>query len=387
MSPSDNVLDPKTPSAPGLPRRIAIVTVGELFGGVERHILGFMPELRARNVEPTLVLFRDEELAAQARELGFLPVILPSGNISAVSAARQLAHLLRLKDIPLVHVHGYKAAVSSLLALRWHSFAIVKTEHGLPELSTGKMVTALRATLYHKLDRIATRLAGATVCYVSEELKEHSRHAYAALPVAVIPNGISPIERDGLRRPQEFGAGCFNLVVVGRLEIVKGIRTAVKAMASNEFSKTVHLHIIGTGPDETALRLLTQELGLAEQVHFLGFRRNVYDFIAHCDALLMPSLHEGLPYTLLEAMSLATPIIASRVGGLAEVLRDEITALLVPPGNAATLARAISRLVDNPDLGFHLANQAQQVQQEQFSVNTMTKKYLKIYSTLVSARA
>lgn len=378
----ESVGAPATPAASGLPRRIAIVTAGELFGGVERHILGFLPELRTRNVEPTLVLFHDGELAQQARELNFLPVVLPSRNALVVRAARQLAGLLRSQDISLVHLHGYKATVSCLLALKWHAFAIVKTEHGLPELNTGRRTTAVRATLYHKLDRVATRLAGATICYVSEELREHSRHAYAALPSAVIPNGISPIERDSLRRPQEFGADCFNLVVVGRLEIVKGISTAVRSMAASEISKNVHLYIIGTGPDEAALRSLAQELSLTNRVHFLGFRRNVYSFIAHADALVMPSLHEGLPYTLLEAMSLATPIIASRVGGLAEVLQDEITALLVPPGDPAALARAISRLRDHAELGLRLASQAQHVQRENYSVDAMTRRYLDIYITL-----
>jgi glycosyltransferase involved in cell wall biosynthesis len=153
-------------------------------------------------------------------------------------------------------------------------------------------------------------------------------------------------------------------------------------MASNELSKGVHLHIIGAGPEEEALRSLAQELGLTDRVHFLGFRRNVYSFIAHGDALVMPSLHEGLPYTLLEAMSLATPIIASQVGGLAEVLQDEITALLVPPGDPAALARAISRLRDHPELGLRLASQAQHVQRENYSVDAMTRRYLEVYIKL-----
>jgi glycosyltransferase involved in cell wall biosynthesis len=119
-------------------------------------------------------------------------------------------------------------------------------------------------------------------------------------------------------------------------------------------------------------------------VHFLGFRRNVYDFIAHCDALLMPSLHEGLPYTLLEGMALGTPIIASRVGGLAEVLQDEITALLVPPSDVGSLAHAILRLHDSPALRLDLGAQAQRVQQARYSLKAMTESYLGIYRALLA---
>jgi L-malate glycosyltransferase len=380
--PNANASDPAALALSRGARRVAIVTVGELFGGVERHVLGIMPTLRANHVEPTLFLFHEGELAIQARELGFTPVILPSRNSSTLNAAKRLARVSKARGISIIHIHGYKAAVSCVLASHWHRFAVVKTEHGLPELGTGGMMTALRAKIYHKLDLAATRRARATVCYVSDELKEHFRDAYASLPTRVIPNGIAPIDRSGLQRPQEFGAGRFNLAVVGRLEIVKGIHVAVQAMASNKFSKNIHLHIIGTGPNEAALRALAQEYGLTERIHFLGFRRTVYDFIAHCDALLMPSMHEGLPYTLLEAMALATPIIASHVGGLAEVLRNEFSALLVPPCDADALARAISRLSDNPDFGRHLAQQAQQVQQQKYSLDAMTKKYLEIYRAL-----
>ena len=82
------------------------------------------------------------------------------------------------------------------------------------------------------------------------------------------------------------------------------------------------MNIIGTGPLTAELKGLAEELGVSDRVRFLGFKKNVYDYMAHCDALIMPSLHEGLPYTVLEAMSLGLPVIASRVGGLAEVLEQ-----------------------------------------------------------------
>jgi glycosyltransferase involved in cell wall biosynthesis len=363
---------------------IALCTVGELFGGVERHVLGLISELQALEFRPTLLVFHDSELATQARQQGIEPIILLNRNRSLLQTSRRIASLLKQRRIGVVHVHGYKAMVFCSVARQWHRFAMVRTEHGLPELMTDSTISALRARLYHLLDEAATRITGTTVCYVTEELKDYHCHRRASLPTIVIPNGVSPIDRRRLQRPAEFPENAFNLVAVGRLDKVKGFHIAITAAAVNSLPPNLHLHIVGAGPCESELRALAQDLGVSERVHFLGFRRNVYDFIAHCDALLMPSLHEGLPYTLLEGMALGTPIIASRVGGLAEVLQDEITALLVPPSDVGSLAHAILRLHDSPALRLDLGAQAQRVQQARYSLKAMTESYLGIYRALLA---
>jgi glycosyltransferase involved in cell wall biosynthesis len=142
---------------------------------------------------------------------------------------------------------------------------------------------------------------------------------------------------------------------------------------------SVHLHVIGTGPLEAGLRQLAQARGVAERVHFQGFRRNVFDYLAHCDALLVPSLHEGLPYTLLEAMALAKPIICSNVGGLAEVLEHDKTALLIPVAQPASIAAALRRLHDDRNTGQRLGAAALRVQQERYSLEAMVDAYIDVY--------
>jgi glycosyltransferase involved in cell wall biosynthesis len=111
----------------------------------------------------------------------------------------------------------------------------------------------------------------------------------------------------------------------------------------------------------------------------LGFRRNAYDYIAHCKVLLMPSLHEGLPYTLLEAMALGIPAVASRVGGLAEVIQDDATGILVPPRDVPALSAAIRRLHRDDALRVRLGEAARQLQRAQYSLEAMTGRYIQIY--------
>jgi len=360
-------------------------TVGELFGGVERHVLGMASFLQARGIGSLFVLFHDGELAAQARERGIELVILSDSNRSLFTTSRQLADILVRRDIRIVHAHGYKAMVFCAMARRGHRFALVKTEHGLPEKTVGKPIEALRSHFYHLFDAVATRLSNATVCCVTEEILARQRGG-STRPARVIPNGIPGMDRRRLPRPPELSSDRFNLTAVGRLEPVKALHLAIDALSARGMPQDVHLYVVGTGPCENELRERAETGGVAGRVHFLGFRRDAHSFIAHCDALLMPSLHEGLPYTLLEAMALGTPVIASRVGGLAEVIQDDATGLLVPPGDAAALGYAIRRLFADPSLRARLGDAAQRLQRKTYSLETMASGYLDVYREVLASR-
>lgn len=358
---------------------VAICSVGELFGGVERHILGLACGLRARGVRSLLILFREGELASQARVEGFEPIILPGDNYAMLASARKLAQILVQHGIEIVHVHGYKATVFCALAQRLHPFAMVKTEHGLPELMSGRPLHALRNRFYHFVDRAATRRARASVCYVTAELRACLACAHEGLRLAVIPNGVATDAKDTRMKPADLRKEWFNLALVGRVDTVKGHDIAIHAISQPTMPEDVHLHIIGVGPLEVSLRAMAEQRGIGHRVHFLGFRRNVAEFLAHCDVLLMPSLHEGLPYALLEAMALGTPIIASHVGGLAEVLQDGETALLVPVEDSTALAKAIVRSHSDPTLRERLGRNARALQQANYSLDAMVEHYVDEY--------
>jgi glycosyltransferase involved in cell wall biosynthesis len=366
-----------------VPPCVAICSVGELFGGVERHILSLLDGLRTAGVQVVLLLFQDGELAYQARRQGFQPVILRSNTLFFPRTCHQLALLLKEAGIWVVHTHGYKATVYCAFARYWHPFALVKTEHGLPEPMAKRPLQFVRDRLYHFLDLAATRMTARVVCYVTEELRaQRATGIRAGLRTVVIPNGVVNMEGRQFTRPAELRAEWFNIAIVGRLDAVKGHDLAITALAMPEVAMKTHLHIVGTGPTESALRALAQKLGLVDRVHFWGFRRNVYDYLAHCDVLMIPSLHEGLPYTLLEAMALGTPIIASRVGGLAEVLRDGTTAVLIPPRSPAFIAPAITELQSRPDYRRKLGENAQELQRGVYSITEMSARYLAIYTSV-----
>jgi L-malate glycosyltransferase len=365
------------------PDRLAICTVGEIFGGVERHVLTIAHGFAARNIPVTIFLFHDGELAAQARTDGIEIALLSPRNMSLLITSWRFAHLLRERSIRLVHAHGYKATVLCALARLWFSFFLVKTEHGLPEpISSGPLRT-LRNRCYYLIEHMAARLARMVVCYVTNDLQTHYAHQHRGLVTTVIANGVKTVNREHFSRPPDLPTCWFNLLTVGRLELIKGHHWAIRSIADASIAPHIHLHILGTGEEEQQLRRLSESLGLRDRVHFLGFRRNVYDYLAYCDALLIPSIHEGLPYTLLEAMALGIPTIASHVGGLAETLQDKSTALLVPPQDKQALTQAIQLLYTNESLRHHISVGARQLQVAKYSVETMTEQYLLVYRRLL----
>jgi len=368
---------------------IAIFTVGELFGGVERQVMDLHAESRRRtDLRYRTYLFHDHTLAAALREADAPLEILPTAHRYDARAAGRAAAAFRRHGHQVVHAHGYRAMVT-LAAATVAGRAVppvVKTEHGLPELGRGLSLSAVKTLANHRLDRWATHRLDAVVCYVTDDIRRHYDDDHRGLQRHTVRNGIPPLDRTAFPRPDDLPTGSTLLGIVGRISEVKGIEHALAALGDGEATRGAHIAVIGTGPLEAALKTQAAAAGLQDRIHFLGFRTNIYDYLAHIDALLMPSLHEGLPYTLLEAMSLGKPVLASDVGGLAEVLRDNETGLLFPAKDPAAIARAVRRLVEEPDLGPRLGAAAAREQRARYTLDAMLDRYVEIYREAIERR-
>jgi glycosyltransferase involved in cell wall biosynthesis len=363
---------------------IAICTTGELFGGVERHVLGLCEELVKQGADTLLILFHNKELAEQARDKGLNVAIFSDSNLSLYENSKKLAIILKHNNIGVIHVHGYKATVLCALSKRLLKFSLVKTVHGVPESKAAGLLLTLRNSIYCMLDDTATRYAASAVCYVSNDLRKRYEQTHVGLYRTVIPNGVPCLDRTQFPCPHEVNPTMFNVVMAGRLDIVKGHHLALEAISKHDLPQDIHIYILGSGPRERELRVMAEKYGISSRVHFLGFRRNILDFIAHADLLLMPSLHEGLPYTLLESMALGTPVIASAVGGLKEVLSHEITGLLIPANDVNSLVDAILRLYKDRTLRMRLGVESQRLQRLSYTVEAMAQQYSLVYSKLTS---
>jgi glycosyltransferase involved in cell wall biosynthesis len=365
---------------------VIMVAAGELFAGAERQILALLVRLRADGYRPTLAVFHDRELARHARELGLDVAVLPGTGVLQAPAIKRIAALVRSRRAPIVHFHGYKAALHVALTRRTTPFESVVTVHGAPEFG-GPLSARLRSFIYDRCEQLAIQSTRARVVFVTRELAKKLPERAGKRPYDVIPNGIDPQTVANLARPVELSPAHFNVVVVGRLDTIKGITFAIDAMRDPRIPPTVRLCIVGDGPERTLLREQAGTSGLDGRVGFTGFRSDAAAFVAHADLLLMPSLHEGLPYTMLEAIASATPIAASRVGGLAETLEDRRTAFLFPVADVAAIAAAIVAAASDPVLGKSIGRCAQTELLPRFDASIMARGYEAIYTAVTPRRS
>jgi glycosyltransferase involved in cell wall biosynthesis len=315
--------------------------------------------------------------AARRQQLPVIPCTMRDGFDPR--GARRLFATLRERGCDVIHSHGYKMNVHVAMwspALRWA--CPVATVHGWTSVAAwGK------AALYQRLDAWALR-AFNHVVFVSPAMR--ARPQLAPLKrVSVVENGIdftssAPRSADTLR------PGSTRLLVVGRLSAEKGLDLLLRATAQLHARGAVsRLTIAGEGPCRAPLVHLAESLGISGIVEFTGFVGDVDSLYASHDVLVLSSLTEGLPMTLLEAMRARIPVVATRVGGMPDVLDDGAAGMLVDAGNWQALSDGIAAVIEEParararaELGFERARL-------RFGAESMARGYLDVYAALLSA--
>jgi glycosyltransferase involved in cell wall biosynthesis len=211
--------------------------------------------------------------------------------------------------------------------------------------------------------------------------------------VRVVANGVDfaaieaarpgPVVRRELGLPEDVPV----IGLVGRLDHWgKGHQELFSAMAQIRERHLVHALIVGGGRREAEVRQLAESLGLGGEVHFLGQRRDVPDLLNAMDIFVLPSYSEGVSLALLEAMAAGLPVIATRVGGLPEVVTDGENGLLIPPRDAEALAGALERLLADPAWARELGDHARDHVREHFSLDQLGREINELYGALVEKK-
>jgi glycosyltransferase involved in cell wall biosynthesis len=190
-------------------------------------------------------------------------------------------------------------------------------------------------------------------------------------------NGATPIVREGFAELHKIG---FTLLFVGRLAKIKDLGTLLRAIAfAAPEVPSLEFWIVGDGPVRGELEALAQELGIADRVRFWGQRLDTASFFSAADAFVMSSVSEGLPMSLLQAMSVGVPAVLTDVGGMAEVVRLSGGGLLAPVGDAAGMAREIVRLAGDAALREEFSRRAIAAYEAEFTLERMAEGYEAIY--------
>jgi len=367
-------------------RTVLIVSPGEVFGGVERHILMLSNALPASGWNVRIVVGEEGELAAQSREFGLAVDVLGVPGASLSSQAAAFTALIDKYAPEVVHLHGYKMTCIAALVGRKRDYASVKTVHGFDSGIPRRGLARTKHRIYGLLEVASEMALRAQLCFVTQELYGRASRLRAAARSQVIGNGLRDLSLESHATPEGMRPADFNIVVVGRLEPVKGVNVAIDAMGEPTMPSRAKLHIVGSGPEEARLKQAAQQSVAAARISFYGHRRDAANFIQAADVLMMPSLHEGLPYTALEAMCLKTPLLCSDVGGLTEVLKPANAAVLVPAKNPAALAEQARFLCENDALRTTFAARARKLFESTYSDVSMARKYAAVYDKGVALR-
>jgi glycosyltransferase involved in cell wall biosynthesis len=177
----------------------------------------------------------------------------------------------------------------------------------------------------------------------------------------------------------------FVIGTVARLVWFKGLQTLISALPNVLATcQQTRLLIVGDGPLRQELEQQSRQLGIHERVFFLGEREDVSDLLTLLDVFVLPSVSEGMPITILEAMAAAKPIVATRVGGIPDTVSEGQTALLVEPKDANALAEAIIRLYQNHDLRISMGKAGRELVLSDFTSEKMVERTVHLYNSLLA---
>ena len=367
-------------------------------GGVQIHTLRLAQSLSARGIS-IFVITRHLEGTSEFEKVGGLPIyrVRDRANLGkvgssiafTVGALRLMAHLRHQYQI----IHSHKVispATVGLLGKDLFGKKLIVNPH------SSSLAGALADLMHHRLSgplRLAWMRRRAD-CFVAisqqvyQDLDDLGMHAER---IVTIPNGIDtcrffpalPEQRAALRRALSLPPGLL-VVFTGRLEPVKQVDVLLRAWATVvDHCPNSHLLILGDGTERPHLQGLAGDLGIDEHVLFRGFVDDVVSYLQCSDLFALPSKSEALPVALLEAMACAKPVVASRVGGIPDIVQDRVNGRLVTPGDAQELGQAIVHLLTNGSLCQRLGRRARSDILNGYSMEQVTNRFIDLYRALL----
>ena len=368
--------------------RVLIAMASGILGGPGKGLAQFLrsgglegcyPLVAAYNRNPDM---RDTEFILAMRATGAPVAVLRQRRTLDFSLVRQGLELIREHDITLLQSHGYKSHV-----LCW----LLRRRTGLPWIAFvhGWTSENLKVRLYNGLEQAMLLFADEVVA-VSESLKSKLLPPVRAA-CRVIPNAVECEagceSSDGPTFETAFPPDAIVAGVVGRLSPEKGQKVFIRALAkARESDSRLHALLLGDGQEREQLEKEIRTLGLEGKCLLAGYVRNPLPWYRCMDMLVVPSFSEGMPNAALEAMSAGLPVIASKVGGLPEVVADSLTGLLVPPGDENALGRAMAALAADPERARSMGAAGRERAIAEFSPKIRARRFFRLYEEALTGK-
>jgi len=360
-------------------------------GGAERVVVSFLSRLAERGVPVpvcTITSSPDSPLPAELDEVGVVRHELGARRLADPLSLLRYLRLLRRERIRLVHAHGQDAWILGLAGRFLSRVPLVLTRHVLDEPAEN-----WRQAIRRRCALIAARRADGIIAPSSAAAQRLAE--LAGLPadnIRLIPNGLDlerveartrAARREDIRSALGFAPDQSLILFVSVLRPGKGHEVMLDALPQlRRDVPSARLVIVGSGERERELKAQARQAG--DAVVFLGTRDDVPELLAACDLVVLPSFAETHPVTLIEAAAAGKPVVATRVGGVAEIVDDGVTGILVPPGDPVALAMAAARILKDPTHARALGETARVLSRRRFSLDLHVDRTLSFWSQVMA---
>jgi glycosyltransferase involved in cell wall biosynthesis len=361
-----------------------IVNLSLRYGGADVRVVALAQAFAERKMHYTVAVIPDSGLQRKLAAEGLNHVVVPHGRGSPLAAAF-IRGIINDGKYNVVDAHNPQSQFWSHTAtLGMKNIQRVSTVHSSYRFEHG---SSIKGHSYEQVIRL-NAVQGCRFITVSEAVRDYLTDTVGidAERISLIHNSIplpfNPQPSKAHPVIEELGWTDKTIIaVVGRLEVVKGHEFLIRALTSlKPIYPQLRCLFVGEGRIRDILELQIADSGLQDIIHFAGFREDVNTLLQASDIFAIPSLSEGLPYALLEAAAQKVPILASAVGGMAQLLRHKETAYLVPPSNAPALAEGLRWMLDNLQPRQAMAEAAYQHVKQAYSIETMLEQTLAVYT-------
>ena len=372
-------------------------------GGVAHHVTNLMRGLDRTKYEQRLVCGLEGVGEGSMREhiqaQGVIPILIsqlvgnPRLNVSDALAFTQIVRLLRRERPMILHTHTSKAGLLGRVAAHLTGVPIiVHTFHGL--VLKGHY-GALKTSGVRAVERWLARFTDRLIAVGDEDKKDLL--AYRIAPthkIDVIPLGLelnsfinSRTRRGVLHSELGLDSATRLIGIVGRIAPIKNHRLFFDAM-THVLAHHANAHVIVAGDGELRAEMerYVRELAVTNRVSFLGWRHDLPQVYTDLDVVVISSNNEGTPVSAIEAMAAGRPVVASRVGGLPDVISDSETGYLVPPGNVEQLAYAVERVLRDRETTDRLRRNARESVRHKFATERLTADIDLLYRRLLAEK-
>ena len=369
--------------------RIAYLIDGLSMGGAERLMVPILQYLSRAHFEPYVCAMQSKDgnpMADELRVLGVPVECLDIKHLRDLNAIPRLTSYLKKIRADLVHTQLEAANILGNISAKLLQLPSVSTIHIMPSLDV-----KTKTRLHQKVEWFALRHFCDRVISVSEEARQYHIQisGSSAKQVTTIFNGIdlsafldmnNAVERESIRGELGVPLDANVLITIAVLRAPKGVQYMIRALPAvlAAHPNTYYL-VVGSGSHRDALIEEVNRAGVSERVIFAGMRRDVPRLMAASDVFVLPTLTEALPTVLAEAMAAKLPIVASRVGGIPEMVTDGQNGVLLEPEDPAALASACIQLLNSPDRRVAMGVEGRRIVNQKFSIERQVHQLKELY--------